>query len=315
MLVTGLAFTVAITACSGVAAPSVPVEVESSLAPSDSARPRPTPTPEPTAATETPAAAEPPVDSVPIPSNAYARVVTDDLRVRSKPGVGDGSKKLEPLLQRGVLLVLLDGPVQASGYDWYRVQPSISFEDAISYPAGWVAAADKGGEQWIQSEQIACPDKPTDVESLVAVNEADQMYWELTCFSGEEITLTARLGALGEWCGLEDEWTWEPSWFGACETEPFGLVPVDADDEGIMFLPAIPPAIDTGIAASPEAPVDEWPIVEVTGTFDYPLAQTCHNVPNDNPSGEGGMGSDEPDPAGTILGCRRQFVVTSLRKV
>ena len=40
-----------------------------------------------------------PRDSVPIPPDTYARVVTDDLRVRSKPGVSEDSKKLEPLLQ------------------------------------------------------------------------------------------------------------------------------------------------------------------------------------------------------------------------
>jgi hypothetical protein len=303
-MVAGCSSTPSIAAEPSASAPQTSLEPSAPIA-----EPTPTPTPPP--------ASEAPIDSVPIPSNAYARVVTDDLRVRSKPGVGEGSKKLEPLLQRGVLLVVLDGPVQAAGYDWYRVQPTFEYSDAeaITYPAGWVAAADKDGEPWIQSEQIACPDKPTDVQGLAAIHDTDEKYWELTCFSGEEISLTARLGALGEWCGLEDEWTWEPAWFGACETEPFALVPVDADDEEIMFLPAIPPEIETGIAASPDQPVDAWPIVEVTGFFDHPLAQSCHSVPNDNPSGEGGMGGEEPDPAQTILGCRRQFVVTSLRQL
>ena len=315
MLVTGLAFTVAIAACSG-AAPSIPVQVESSAEPSapPSAEATPAPTPAPTP----PPASEAPVDSVPIPSNSYARVVTDDLRVRSKPGVdNDDSKKLEPLLQRGVPLIVLDGPVQASGFDWYLVQPTIELPDAeaISYPAGWVAAAGKDGEHWIESEQMACPDKPTDVQSLAAIHDHDEKYWELTCFSGEEITLTARLGALGEWCGLEGKWTWEPAWFGSCETEPFSLVPVDPAAEEFMILPAVPPEINTTMTVSPDAPVDAWPIVEVTGTFDHPLAQTCHSVPNDNPSGEGDEGSYEPDPLQTILGCRRQFVVTSLQKV
>jgi hypothetical protein len=57
----------------------------------------------------------PPADSDPITADTYARVVTDDLRVRSKPGLSEGSKKLEPLLDRGALLVVLDGPVQVSG--------------------------------------------------------------------------------------------------------------------------------------------------------------------------------------------------------
>ena len=104
------------------------------------------------------ASAEPsvgvPGDSVPIPPDTYARVVTDDLRVRSKPGVSDDSKKLEPLLQDGVLLVVLDGPVQASGYDWYQVQPTLTSDTAGPYPFGWVAAADKDGEPWIEPETV-----------------------------------------------------------------------------------------------------------------------------------------------------------------
>ena len=92
-----------------------------------------------------------PGDSVPIPPDTYARVVTDDLRVRSNPGVSDDSTKLEPLLQDGVQVVVLDGPVQASGYDWYLVQPTITSDTADPYPFGWVAAADKDGEPWIES--------------------------------------------------------------------------------------------------------------------------------------------------------------------
>ena len=71
---------------------------------------------------ESAAPTEPAVDSVPIPADTYAIVTANDLRVRSKPGVSDDSKKLEPLLQPGDVVVVLDGPVQASGYDWYLVQ-------------------------------------------------------------------------------------------------------------------------------------------------------------------------------------------------
>ena len=59
--------------------------------PCEDASDAPTPSAEPSASV--------PGDSVPIPPDTYARVVTDDLRVRSKPGVSDDSKKLEPLLQ------------------------------------------------------------------------------------------------------------------------------------------------------------------------------------------------------------------------
>ena len=106
--------------------------------PSPSASAPPTPSPEPSVSV--------PGDSVPFPPDTYARVVTDDLRIRSKPGVSDDSAKLEPLLQKGVWVVVLDGPVQASGYDWYLVQPTIPRATAAQYPFGWVAAAGKDGE-------------------------------------------------------------------------------------------------------------------------------------------------------------------------
>jgi len=50
-----------------------------------------------------------------------AEVVTDDLRVRTAPGTDDSSVVLEPLLQPGEMLFVVDGPVQASGYPWYQV--------------------------------------------------------------------------------------------------------------------------------------------------------------------------------------------------
>src|SRR5215204_2079167 len=123
------------------AAPSAPASI--TPAPSDSPSPSSSPEPSPS---ESAAPTEAAVDAVPIPADTYARVVTNDLRVRSKPGVSSDSKKLEPLLQEDELLVVVDGPVQASGYDWYQVQPVIPVDTDIESTAfGWVAAADKDG--------------------------------------------------------------------------------------------------------------------------------------------------------------------------
>ena len=102
-----------------------------------------------------------------IPPDTYARVVVDNLRVRSKPEVSDGSKKLEPLLQDGVRLLILDGPLLASGYDWYQVKPIFDADTPEGgYPFGWVARAGKDGESWIEPESVICPPIPTDVSSL-----------------------------------------------------------------------------------------------------------------------------------------------------
>jgi hypothetical protein len=263
-----------------------------------------TPSAEPLAPS-TSAPSEPPVDSVPIPPDSYARVVTDDLRVRSKPGVSEDSKKLEPLLDRDALLVVLDGPVQASGYDWYQVQPTSYFEQDLSYQAGWVAAADKNGEPWIEPEDVACPAAPTTLAELADIFETDQLYFEITCFSGVPLTFTSRLTTPSEWCGLGAEIVVEPLWIDDCGTAPNYLVDVEDDGYEWSLHPAWSPEVDLSIAPPAESPPEDWPRVEVTGQFDHPAARTCI------PWNVNGPDSQEP----VVLGCRLRFAVTSMREV
>ena len=72
--------------------------------------------------------------------------------------MSDDSKKLEPLLQDGDRLLVLDGPVQASGYDWYQVKPLTRLGAPSELaPLGWVAVAGKDGEPWIEQTAAACP--------------------------------------------------------------------------------------------------------------------------------------------------------------
>jgi hypothetical protein len=77
-------------------------------------------------------------------------VVTDDLRVRSKPRVAADSTKYEPVLGYGSDLSILAGPVGASGYWWYRVHLEDGFELRNGLTVGWVAAGDHDGEAWIE---------------------------------------------------------------------------------------------------------------------------------------------------------------------
>jgi serpin B len=73
--------------------------------------------------------------------------VSDRIRVRSAPGVSDDSIKYEPLLPLGTDLLVVGGPVQASGYTWWQVEPlSVALQDAT---VGWVAMGDHDGEPWI----------------------------------------------------------------------------------------------------------------------------------------------------------------------
>jgi hypothetical protein len=89
-------------------------------------------------------------------AGSLADVIVTDLRVRTAPTVDDTrSAKLEPLLGRGTQLRILEGPVTADDYDWYRIE-------AIGWPhRGWVAAADHDGVPWIRSETATATMVPT----------------------------------------------------------------------------------------------------------------------------------------------------------
>ena len=296
---------VLVAGCSVAAAPSAAPAASASIAtaPVDSAPPSPSLHPLPT---ESVTPTQPVVDAGPIPLDTYARVVANDLRVRSKPEVSDASKKLEPLLQDGKLVVVLEGPVQSSGYDWYRIQPVITEDHGTPDPSGWVASG-MDGVPWIQPEKVDCPPLPTTLEEASDWGVGDGMLFKITCFGGQEITFPAKLTSPDATCPVEVPWTWDPAWLGTCEGAQTHLAPVKDDSTGYMFAPAWVPEIDLSMAPASDAPRSEWPVVEVTGQFDHPAAQDCRNRHNfDAPD------SPEPDPERTILNCRMTFVVTSI---
>jgi serpin B len=115
--------------------------------PGSTERPSVTPTPSlgPSGA---PSPASPPPSPMLLAEGSLAITVTDDLRIRSAPEVSETSAKLTPLLPRGTELVILGGPVSASGYDWYHVEPlAFALDGGIS--DGWVASADHDGTPWL----------------------------------------------------------------------------------------------------------------------------------------------------------------------
>ena len=59
--------------------------------------------------------------------------------------MSDDSIKYEPLLHVGT--DLLGGPVEASGYVWWQVEP-LSFT-LLDADVGWVALGDHDGEPWV----------------------------------------------------------------------------------------------------------------------------------------------------------------------
>jgi hypothetical protein len=112
-----------------------------------------------------------------------AVTVTDGLRVRSQPTVGDESIIYRPLLPRGTRLRLVEGPVSGSGYWWYRVTDiSISLSGDIG--EGWVASADLDGTPWIGPSPDACEDFPFPTAEITIGTLAELQEGMLGTWSG-----------------------------------------------------------------------------------------------------------------------------------
>ncbi|HSK53012.1 MAG TPA: hypothetical protein VLA44_09670 [Clostridia bacterium] len=301
------AFSTLLVACSSPGAsesPSTPPSAPPSAEPSAPVSPDPTSPPP-----ASPRPTDPPAQGHSLDVDGYARVVTNDLRVRSKPGVSADSHKLEPLLDDGALVLVLDGPVAASGFDWYLIKPITQFEEP-ELPLGWAAVAGKDGERWMARERVECPPVPASVDDLAALNETDRMHFEISCYGGEEITFRARLGSPEAMCGIEVPWGTLPEWFDRCSQPGYFLVPPDAPYDRATIFPTWYPGLDLSMAPDPQSAASTWPVVEVTVQFDHPEARTCRGVQNYDEPGVG-----EPAPEWFVLDCRLQFVVTSIDEV
>lgn len=260
---------------SGLALPSTAL-------PSATARPA-SPTPD---ASATPGSSA----QVALGAGTGATVVVDGLRVRSKPSVIDASVKYTPVLPSGSNLFVIDGPVVASGYDWWQVVPT-EFKGMSGPGYGWVAAASREGEPWIQAKALDCPAPPDDISALASLSDGIA----LGCFARQSITVRVRLLS----CGCEvDGPAWEPEWLGLIY-DPVLLV-----DPAVTKAPAVQDwfvlHIDPGAGIGQ---VSAGQVADVTGMFDHPAAADCL---------EPGIDDTPTEPS---VACRFVFAVTDLRLV
>jgi hypothetical protein len=246
------------------------VDASSSPAPAsvDPAGATPPPSPEPT-----PISTSVVVIGAEIPTGQVLDVVTTNLRVRSEPRVADDSALLEPFLQPGDRVVVLDGPVIASDYAWYRVVPIASGSadrTADDLPLGWVASADHDATPWVAAAEPDCPTGVVDIGALVEMHR----YERLACFRDEGLTFLALLD------GDPDTGWWAlDQLIAAARTNPVDVAPVVDAPFGLTDIPR-------GHA------------VVLSGAFDRPADFDCQPVPID-------------DPVIADLNCRSTFVLTS----
>lgn len=233
-----------------------------------------------------------------------ARTVVDRLRLREDPGLAGASLGT---LAEGEVGLVLAGPESADGYDWYLLSalglPQASGcitpidTDPLTCPVwvGWTAAQGLDGEPWLVPGTIDCPSWPSPVlteDFLFGVPR----YGYLACFGDEvrsvvgfypEIPPDAGLGGA---CAFE---TGDLGWIG-CN---LGYEHIVVDEAGLFLGPGLVLSIDP--ASGVQMPArGQW--IEVTGRYDHPAAAGCT-------WGE--------IPEASVLECRAQFVVESVRAV
>lgn len=202
-----------------------------------------------------------------------------DLIVRSEPGVEAGPSTILPgRLTTADRAYVVAGPVSASGYAWYQVGP-LTRGDGTAGRFGWIAAASREGEAWVQPVAAPCP-ATVELAGVLALQPLER----LACFGGESIELTAPQIACGAGGG---PWTFEPNWLmgiGGC-----GL----AIDATAALLYRVPPGVTV---------TDETPPVTMHGHFDDPAAAECTATTAD-------PAIPAPGPDEAVLMCRTEFVV------
>jgi hypothetical protein len=209
-------------------------------------------------------------------------VVNGGVRVRSLPTVDPASMRYEPLLDRGDEVFIVDGPTSADGYDWLLVQ---SFHDGEPGPFGWVAAAGRDGEVWIDDFELAdCPVLPDDVDRLGVFREELLIH----CFGGAELAFEHDANVF---CLDQDALPVDPVWLASgC-----GYLSGDACGSCGLNLAVMP-----GWGTLPAEQPGRWAL---RGHFDDPAADGCRAT---------APIVGDPSPAQIIHRCRTTFVLTWL---
>jgi hypothetical protein len=241
--------------------------------------------------------------------DSIARVVTNDLRVRSEPGTHEGSRKLEALLDEGTFAYILDGPAWADGYEWYRVHPyAATSPDGAPPEVGWVAAADKNGELWLDDARVTCSEV-TGVSSLV--RQDAKVFGTMWCHGDRPLSFEAWITTFDTPPCFEmdpPEWRIEPDWLDPCADNYVELGEATIPQgEGVPIGARLGPAVAVDPDAFPQ-PGDTH-LVEVTGQFEHPEARTCTAEP-----AVAVPSAPAPDADLVVLACRARFVITSLER-
>ena len=237
----------------------------------------------------------------PFAPDTLAEVVSGRLRIRSAPRVADDSIKHEPLLDVGDRLVILDGPVVASDYEWYEVMAWRPGNLYASWPVGWVARGDHDGAPWIAASVDACPAGTITMQVVAALQPQERV----ACFGDRPLSLRAYV------VGSPDRapCTAEPNI--ACIDGPAWLTEHGGWSASADTLLETPSIGGPRLAFDPAGPVPASALpgqgmVDLEGAFDHPAAGDCR-------PGSAGPGAQPLSASAARLACRARFVVTGVR--
>ncbi|HSL33656.1 MAG TPA: hypothetical protein VK871_08400 [Candidatus Limnocylindrales bacterium] len=247
-----------------------------------------TPSPSPSDAGEAMYPGLPPID----PSidggleiDTFARSLGDPVPASEEAGgppwrfdTGDPDPSTHPVIGfgKGLLLVVLHGPIVVDEVEWYLLT---SAQLVIDVPTGWSPMTAPDGSDWIVPTTLACPPSPMTVEQLAPLDLTDGL---AACYGDAEITIESGLV-----CDPEpDQWATGPTWMegGACEFEA---------DPAVAAMHASVYGLDGDLAPGR---------YRVTGHFDDPQSRICRE-----PDGDDSAASR----VRAILRCRNGFVATS----
>lgn len=227
--------------------------------------------------------------------DSLALVVTDNLRLRSAPFVGDLSVRHKRLLQPDDRLFIVDGPVIAQNYEWYQVKAWRPRQPSVSWPVGWVARAGHDGEVWLRGSTVGCPSAPIDIERLVALAPVER----LGCFRDDPIDVRGVIIPATADCDMTR---------AGCATGPESLagpaLVVGTSSTGNASM-GIPFALDHAANVG-TADLETAGVVRLRGAFDNPESAMCR-PDADRPGPDGPL-----SPVDAVLSCRVRLVISNV---
>jgi hypothetical protein len=242
--------------------------------------------------------------SAPFSPDAIVEVVSGNLRVRSEPRVTTDSKMLEPLLQPGDRLFVIEGPVTANDYDWYHVIPIGANPDRSEFalPSGWVARGDHDGSPWVAASAPRCPAAPVEIAALRVMHPLEAV----ACFGDQKLSLRAVVQGFGPVTSCDDSSGFDtpcpsgPEWLAGVA----GWSAVVGDDFDGVDVPSFAHrlTIDPSGTVRP-ADLPDGRVVVLEGAFDNARATDCR-------AGEATANQVATTDAEAVLHCRSWFVVS-----